>query len=753
MTVIISTNVVYEVLNKYNYENWSGVVKTYLIAHDLWDVIEPAVEAAQKPQIKDHNTIEDETSEFEISAERKILKSEGYNLKEDKIKNARALHAIQISCGPDALSAIKGIFSAKDAWRILDETFKPDFFIKFTDSSDSSEEESFDGLDDKDKDGGKEFKRALEEQDWDKVKKMYTKNPGLLKGRFSSKKFSALHYAAQHSGSAGIVKDMVEKMSKEDMEIKDACGGGTALMMAIMAGSVEMVKCMMEKNPELITVEDNSLFLPVEVSLSCDDIDMICHLYYATKAYLSSRDHTDRRKHGATFISKCIKKKNLGTLGFALDLLKEDESLALTKDNTWESPLYVLACSPSLFGDGDDLAIFKRWIYKFISTKPAAPAAEIGGEQVEDPESGSDSTNMTKSGLDSFSSLVTKLLGIEQIREEKLVHERSLELLFEMCKAVNIKLAAAVDRKDLKDGLVLEALFAAVERGNTKFVSKLISKVPALWMSTDEYSRDIYMHAIEWRQAKLFTHMLRHISGNLISATSCMKDKFGNNLLHVAATLCPSTKLDRVPGAALQMQREIQWFKEVQKIVYPAALEEENSLDSLTPREVFTKNHKDLMKKGERWTKETTTFSSVVSALIVTMTFAAVFTVPDLEENTNRKLRTVFIISDGISLFSSASSLFVFLGLFLSTRYEEHDFLINLPLKLMVGISSLFISIITMLIAFCAILLLLLPESWVPIILLAALTVTLFAAMPFSLLIIIFKSTFCKRLSLTLKST
>lgn len=40
-------------------------------------------------------------------------------------------------------------------------------------------EESFDGLDDKDKDEGKEFKRALEKQDWDKVKKMYTKNPGL----------------------------------------------------------------------------------------------------------------------------------------------------------------------------------------------------------------------------------------------------------------------------------------------------------------------------------------------------------------------------------------------------------------------------------------------------------------------------------------------------------------------------------------------------------------------------------------------
>ncbi|EXB36948.1 hypothetical protein L484_018323 [Morus notabilis] len=435
--VIISTNVVYEVLNKYNYENWSGVVKTYLIAHDLWDVIEPAVEAAQKPQIKDHNTIEDETSEFEISAERKIPKSEGYNLKEDKIKNARALHAIQISCGPDALSAIKGIFSAKDAWRILDETFKPDFFIKFTDNS---EEESLDWLDDV----GKEFEQALNTEDWEKVKKMYTKNPGLLKGRFSSNKFSALHYAALLSGRPDIVKEMVEKMSTEDMEIKDSCNGRTGLVAAIVAGSVEMVECMVNKNSELISIEDNTKSLPIDVALACGHIDMIHCLYDATKEYLSSRDDVACRKHGARVISKCIKKRIPGTLDIALDLLKQEKSLALAKDDTGESPLYLLACSPNF------------------------------------------------------------LFGIEQIREKKLVHERSLELLGEMCKAVkNIK-----DKKELKDGLVLKALFAAVERGNIKFVSKLISKVPALRMSTDEYSRGIFMHAIEWRQAKLFNYML-----------------------------------------------------------------------------------------------------------------------------------------------------------------------------------------------------------------------------------------------------
>ena len=49
--------------------------------------------------------------------------------------------------------------------------------------------------------------------------------------------------------------------------------------------------------------------------------------------------------------------------------------------------------------------------------------------------------------------------------------------------------------------------------------------------------------------------------------------------------------------------------------------------ERLTPRELFTKNHKDMRKDGEQWMKETATSCIVVGALIVTIIFAAVFTV------------------------------------------------------------------------------------------------------------------------------
>ena len=50
--------------------------------------------------------------------------------------------------------------------------------------------------------------------------------------------------------------------------------------------------------------------------------------------------------------------------------------------------------------------------------------------------------------------------------------------------------------------------------------------------------------------------------------------------------------------------------------------------ERLTPRESVTKNHEDMRKDREQWMKETTMSCTVVGALIVTIMFATIFTVP-----------------------------------------------------------------------------------------------------------------------------
>ncbi|PRQ21807.1 putative PGG domain-containing protein [Rosa chinensis] len=176
-----------------------------------------------------------------------------------------------------------------------------------------------------------------------------------------------------------------------------------------------------------------------------------------------------------------------------------------------------------------------------------------------------------------------------------------------------------------------------------------------------------------------------------------------------------------------------------------------NRFDGLTARELFTKNHKKLIEDAENSTKGTATSCTVVGALIITMMFAAAFTVPGGNDgNTglplflDHKLFNVFIVSDTISLVSSTSSVITFLGI-LTSRYAEDDFLKSLPTKMMIGLITLFFSISSMMIAFsCALIIMLDRKAWIITlsILFTSFPVILFVWSLFPLLIKIFLSTY-----------
>ena len=143
--------------------------------------------------------------------------------------------------------------------------------------------------------------------------------------------------------------------------------------------------------------------------------------------------------------------------------------------------------------------------------------------------------------------------------------------------------------------------------------------------------------------------------------------------------------------------------------------------DSLTARELFTKNHKKLIEDAENSTKGIASSCTVVGALIITMMFSAAFTVPGGTGDTGlplllaNKFFKIFIVFDTISLVSSITSVIIFLGM-LTSRYAEDDFLKSLPTKMMIGLFTLFFSIVTMMIAFsCALIILLDGEAWIVI--------------------------------------
>ncbi|XP_059434765.1 ankyrin repeat-containing protein At5g02620-like [Corylus avellana] len=230
-------------------------------------------------------------------------------------------------------------------------------------------------------------------------------------------------------------------------------------------------------------------------------------------------------------------------------------------------------------------------------------------------------------------------------------------------------------------------LFEAAELGNVDYLIILIRTYPDLIWRVDKKKRSIFHIAVKFRQENVFN--LIYEIGSIKGMIAQEIDTDDNTMLHLAGRLAPLERLNIISGAALQMQRELLWFKEIEKIVPPSykklinkEIEDE---PAETPWESFTKNHEKLKEQGEKWMKDTANYCMLVAALIATVVFAAAFTVPGGNNQEigipiflKRKWFLVFFISDAIALVSSATSILIFLSI-LTSRYAEEDFLESLP--------------------------------------------------------------------------
>ncbi|WRX17979.1 PGG domain - like 10 [Theobroma cacao] len=309
---------------------------------------------------------------------------------------------------------------------------------------------------------------------------------------------------------------------------------------------------------------------------------------------------------------------------------------------------------------------------------------------------------------------------------------------------------AKLDFAKVHENSVHQAIMNAAQRGMTEFIVEIIKRNLDLLVTKDVDDRDMFKIAVAHRQEKVL---------NLIYGLDTKKqlflpfvDKLDNRMFHVAGKLSSESqvKLEQISGPALQMQRELQWFKEVESIIPPMYKEYRNKRGE-TPYEAFDQSHAKLVKEGEKWMKDIAQSSSVVGTLIITIMFAALFTIPGgpnqetgvpilFKEKTFR----VFVISDAISLSASTTSMLIFVGI-LTSRYTAHDFLISLPNKLIIRLSSLFISIAAMMVAFSSTVFIMIKgqlEIIIPIVVLVGFPIGLFVWLQFPLLAKIFISTY-----------
>ncbi|XXG52135.1 hypothetical protein AAC387_Pa03g0528 [Persea americana] len=243
----------------------------------------------------------------------------------------------------------------------------------------------------------------------------------------------------------------------------------------------------------------------------------------------------------------------------------------------------------------------------------------------------------------------------------------------------------------------------AVKMGVKEMVEEILNKFPVAIRDEDADKKNVVLLAVENRHPKIYKLLLNKYYNSHESVFQKV-DKDGNSAIHLAATI-GKNQFWRIPGAALQMQWELKWYKYI-KTSMPRHFFAHRNKERKTSREVFAETHRDMIKDGGTWLTNTSQSCSVVAALITTVAYASATTVPGGAEGGKLALRghpafDIFTIASLIALCLSVTSLTMFLSI-LTSRYQVPDFLNNLPTKLILGLTSLFISIAAMLVSFCA---------------------------------------------------
>ncbi|KAK7832263.1 hypothetical protein CFP56_026656 [Quercus suber] len=328
-----------------SYAAWSDRMKTILMRHDLWNIVETTTEPTTRVWSK---------------------------------KNAMALYLIRESCGLGRFSLIEKIKYAKSAWDVFAKMSESDTGPVIADPNSgwmleipARYSKSFDfysrstknlaGMRNDENSGFSQylsFEKHIRKGNWDAAMQFINSHPEAVSARISFLESTALHIAI-FEGHTNIVEELVKIMSEENLKIKDT-SGFTVLGHCAMAGNIQMAKCIIGKSRSLLSIGNGiDDLIPVVLAIACNHsgAEMARYLYSETPL----EDLMPRNGiNGATFITWAIYSK---AIDMALNLLDSYPELAITLDCYGQSPVQVLAGMSFAYRSGNQLVCWKQWIY------------------------------------------------------------------------------------------------------------------------------------------------------------------------------------------------------------------------------------------------------------------------------------------------------------------------------------------------------------------------------------------------------
>ncbi|KAI3954665.1 hypothetical protein MKW98_019796 [Papaver atlanticum] len=615
-------------------------------------------------------------------------------------------------------------------------------------------------------DGYEPLIEAVYARDWRKAIEYLHEHQTVLKEIFRTrdlgKELFIIFWEIGAWGQYTLLGELLKLVPPQTLEFVNP-NGGTILHLVAKDGDLTFAKALVEKNLRLTQIRSNDHWQCVPLftaalSTSGGQKEMVRYLCSVT------RDEDPSPFSGEQGVALLANLISADMYGLALSVCQRFPSLVeeLMDDEANGNTVLLqnIVERPFAFLSGAKLKWWERYIYELIEVDMNCPCdggvdrgkekesttkedeenpPDASSSEVSSPSEQCSSTDNKRSITKYISLYLMRYIGrgdvVRRLYDQKLMHEQVVVLTQYLLEQLDRK---TEDKQIIKDiFLKSNMLEMAMKFETTEFVLKCLQVFRFLCLDDDkgEVGHTLIKLVASERNEMIYNFMLLIKSHYLADKISKL-DENNNSILHYSAELAHNRRLNAISGAAFQMQREIQWFKGVESTMLQKDRYIRNK-NGDTAQFLFTEKHKDLMEKGEKWMKDLSTSCMVVAALIATVSFAAAFTVPggNIQENTSSDMGLpvflkknsfmVFATADALALFSSISSVLMFLAVFTS-RYSEEDFLKALPQKLMLGLATLFISMASILVSFEAAFSIILGKRF----LWALITVSLFGCAP-----------------------
>ncbi|KAG4971234.1 hypothetical protein JHK82_036901 [Glycine max] len=586
------------------------------------------------------------------------------------------------------------------------------------------------------------FNYAVKGQ-WREALDAYNKNPGALEAKITKVEDTVLHVAV-HVGQTCFVKSVLDNIDKE-VSLNILCmqnsKGNTPLHLSAQLGNVELCHNMAQRDPKLVCFPNVEGETPL----------FLAAVHGKREAFFCLHENQQRRRDDEEDGSLLVRKSNGDTIlhstiaseyfGLALQIIELYPNLVNSVNQDGLSPLQILAAKPNCFKSSTRMELLQSIIYKSIGKDDNA-ASNDEENNVSRKSEEEQAKKLEKKrylfppnwgATIRFLTHMMKILliicgfgasWIGKIQRKKVKHILAKQVMNELIQRTcssslykhdhtgtsNINSSPSSNNQSKEKGCYQKIrrtdspILIAAKMGVAEMVEKILETDPVAIHDVDADNKNVVLLAIENRQPHVYSLLNER---SMIKETAFRQvDNQGNSALHLAATY-RSYKPWRVPGAALQMQWEYKWYKLVKNSMPPNFYERYNE-NGQTAKQVFISTHERLAKEGGKWLSKTSESCSLVAALVATVAFTTSTAVPGgPNQNTGyplfqgRLAFNIFAVASLVALCSSVTALVLFLSI-LTSRFQEKDFAMDLPRKLLLGLTTLFTSIASVLVSFCA---------------------------------------------------